>query len=268
MNLKYTLGAIIAVPLLPIMYIQGKKIKASVPSLPEAEGTEGGVFTNENRTINVLTIGESTIAGVGVSTHEEGFSGALGRELSAKLEVNTKWKVYAKSGINAKRVAEEIVQKITETAVDLIVIGLGANDAFELNTPSKWRVQIAQLIDLLQIKFKDAPIVFLNMPPIKEFPAFTPLIRFVVGNLVDILGNELKSLVLEKENVYFYARKITLKDWSERLKVVGKPSDYFSDGIHPSKLVYQTWAMDLVDYLSENDDFLIRFKQQSAPSVK
>ena len=103
------------------------------------------------------------------------------------------------------------------------------------------------------------------MPPIKEFPAFTPLIRFVVGNLVDILGDELKSLVSERENVYFYARKITLKDWSERLKVVGEPSDYFSDGIHPSKLVYQTWAKDLVDYLSENKDFLNTLKRQNTP---
>ena len=41
MNIKYILGAILTFPLLPLMYFQGKKIKASVPRLPEAKGIKG-----------------------------------------------------------------------------------------------------------------------------------------------------------------------------------------------------------------------------------
>lgn len=61
MNLKYSLGAILSIPLLPILYFQGKKIKATVPRLPEAKGAQGITSVSSETTIRMLTIGESTI---------------------------------------------------------------------------------------------------------------------------------------------------------------------------------------------------------------
>ena len=84
MNLRYISGAIISIPLLPLMYYQGKKIRASVPQLPEATGIEGACLSSKQNknNLNIICIGESTIAGVGVQTHEEGFAGTFGKELS------------------------------------------------------------------------------------------------------------------------------------------------------------------------------------------
>ena len=248
MNVKYLFGTILAIPLLPVMYFQGKKIKSSVPKLPEAEGVEGLVGVSD-RTLTLLTIGESTIAGVGVATHEEGFTGTLASELSQKLEATINWKVYAKSGYNAQKVKEKIVPEITEESVDIIVIGLGGNDAFELNSPQKWRTQTQGLINELRSRYKETPIIFANMPPIKEFPAFTRLIKFTIGNLVEILGDELEKLVINNHGVYYHARRITVKDWIDKMDVDIQPSDFFSDGVHPSKLTYQVWARDLADFL-------------------
>jgi lysophospholipase L1-like esterase len=255
MNIRYILGSIMAIPILPIMYFQGKKIKRDIPTLPEANGIEGQANINANKTLKILTIGESSIAGVGVETHDEGLTGTFARTLAQKMGANIEWKVYARSGYTAKQVTGEIIPKIVENDVDLIVIGLGANDAFTLNTPQKWRKQMSELIDKVQLQFKNTPIVFCNMPPIKEFPAFTPLLKFVVGNLGEILGEELQTIVAGKDNVYFYARKLTLKDWAERLNVKGKPLDFFSDGVHPSKLTYQTWGKDLANFLTANENF-------------
>ena len=122
MNLKYTVGSILSMPFLPLMYYQGKKIKASVPDLPEARGTEG-VYNSEHsslKPLQLLTIGESTIAGVGVATHEEGFTGTLAKELSQLFQETVNWKVYAKSGYTAKKVTQTIIPEITEKDADLI----------------------------------------------------------------------------------------------------------------------------------------------------
>ena len=109
MNIRYLSGAIISFPLLPLMYYQGKQIRASVPELPEAKGNEGQYQSNGKNTsvLNIISIGESTIAGVGVKTHEEGFTGTLAKELSNLFNVSVKWKVYARSGYTAKRVEKK-----------------------------------------------------------------------------------------------------------------------------------------------------------------
>jgi lysophospholipase L1-like esterase len=247
MNIKYTIGSILYSPLLPVMYFQAKSIKKNIPKLPEAEGIEGFSKCSENatRTVKMLAIGESTIAGVGVKTHQEGFTGTLANSLAKQLEVNVDWKVYARSGYTVKRVIHKIIPKITEANIDLLVIGIGGNDAFTLNKPERWKQEATTLITTLKNKFPNAPIVFCSMPPIKEFPAFTSLIKSTVGNLVEILGEELNEVVKGFDNVYYHNEIITLKTWNNKFGLKKAASDYFSDGMHPSKFAYQTWAKDV-----------------------
>ncbi len=250
MNLKYLLGSIISIPLLPVLYFQGKNIRASIPKLPEAIGNSGSTESNSSRILRMITIGESTVAGVGVATHEEGFTGTLAKTLAKELNTSVEWKVYAKSGYTAKRVTYKIIPKIEETDLDLIVVGLGGNDAFKLNRPGKWRSQMQTLIETLQVKFPNVPICFMNMPPIKEFPAFTSLIKFTVGNLVELLGKELEALVKTKKGVFYLSEVITLDIWIKQLKTNKRPDDFFSDGVHPSKFTYQVWAKYFGEYIA------------------
>ncbi len=254
MNLRYTLGSALVFPLLPLMYFQGKSIRKHVPRLPEAEGLEGVSPGVSSKLLRLLTIGESTIAGVGVATHREGFTGTLAEELAERLGASVQWRVYARSGYTAQRIRQKTLPRISESEVDLIVIGLGGNDAFTLNTPARWKRHIQELIAELRHRFGTAPIIFANMPPIKVFPAFTPLIKFVIGNLVEILGEELSEIVTRSPNTFYYSRKITLEDWIQRLGVEAEPADFFSDGVHPSRLTYQVWAKDLANYMLENPE--------------
>ena len=252
-NFRYLFGAVLSAPLLPFMYYQGKRIRVSVPSLPEATGTSGQhKIQGYSSRLNLISIGESTIAGVGVETHEEGFTGTLAKELSALLDTNVNWKVYARSGYTAKRITYKIIPKIVEQEADLIVMGIGGNDAFKLNKPSQWKEDVRKLIEATRSKFPEAPIVFCNMPPIKEFPAFTRIIKFTVGNLVEILGDELGKTAGEYENVFYFGEKITLEEWISKFDLSASRDAFFSDGVHPSKLTYQTWGKDIANKIHSN----------------
>jgi lysophospholipase L1-like esterase len=250
MNLRYVLGSIVSLPLLPLLYFQGKNIRKKVPKLPEAKEPKGIVNANFDKTLNILSIGESTIAGVGVDYHKNGFTGALANTLSKELESNINWRVYAKSGYTVKQVYKKIIPEIEENTTDIIVVGMGGNDAFTLNSPKKWASDINNLIDLLQNKYPNTPIFFTNMPPIKEFPAFTKSIKFVIGNLVEILGIELNNIIANKENVYYNDEIVTLKNWSKRHSLPSNNSKiYFSDGVHPSKLTYHVWGEEMAGFI-------------------
>jgi lysophospholipase L1-like esterase len=255
MSLKYFFGRILAAPLLPLMYFEAKSIRKTVPRLPEAVNPEGVVTAsaNHNRTISILTIGESTIAGIGVKDHSQGFTGALAKELSRLYNTQIKYTVFAKSGYTAKKVTERLIPMIPEDLpIDLIVIGLGANEAFKLNSPKNWKNDVRKLLSALKLMFPGKPIVFASVPPIKIFPAFTPSIKFVIGNLVEILGDALDEVVKEFSKVYYLNQRITLDTWAQKLDKPVDPSLFFSDGVHPSQLTYQLWAKDTAEMIYRN----------------
>lgn len=260
MSLRYWLGAAISIPLLPILYFQGKRIRATIPSLPEATGPTGVSQPKgaKEKSLTLITIGESTIAGVGADTHAEGFSGTLAKELANRLKAKVDWRVYARSGYTAKRVGYKLLPKIEEEQLDLIVIGLGGNDAFTLNRPWQWQVDIREIITKLNAQFPTASIVFINMPPIKEFPAFTPAIKFVIGNLVEILGKSLSEVVQQHDNVHYLDEVITTDQWTKRYAIEDPDAEFFSDGVHPSTLTYQTWAKDAAINIVSNKSIRAR----------
>lgn len=251
MNLKYTLGAIVSIPLLPLLYFQGRKIERNLPKLPEATDIEGISKVNSEQLLQLVAIGESTIAGVGASTNESGFTGTLAKELSKEIPATISWKVYAKSGYTVQCVNQKIIPQITEESVDLIVIGLGGNDSFKLSSPKRWNKDIRALLDNIRSSYPKTPIVFANMPPIKEFTAFTGAFKFIIGNLVLHLGKELEKVVRDYENVYYRAKGLEYHDLVDRMNLDAAPEDFFSDGVHPSELAYQVWAKDVAGYILE-----------------
>ena len=254
MRIWYRIKALYLSPLLPIMYFQGKFIRKRLPWLPEATGVQGSSLRERAaKGLRLLTIGESSVAGVGVQTHEEGFTGTLARELAHRFQTRVDWKVYAKRGFTARKVQEAILPQITEQAgdVDLVVVGLGGNDTFKLSRPRRWKRDMQQLITTLQERFQGVPIVFMDLPPVQELPAFTSLIKMILGNWREMLAEELDRLVLHHRNTYYHPNRITLKDWVQRYKnMPQRTAAYFSDGVHPSKLAYQAWATDIAQFIN------------------
>ncbi|QTD38409.1 SGNH/GDSL hydrolase family protein [Polaribacter batillariae] len=255
MSFKYIFGCIISFPLLPVLLIQSKKIRKRIPRLPEAVKPKGYLKANSSKTLKIIVLGESTIAGVGVDIHENGFTGALVREISEKSKVSVLWSVYARSGYTTKQITKKLVPKIVESNADLIVIGLGGNDAFKLNSPLLVMLNIEKLIKSLQKKFPRTPIYFTNMPPIKEFPAFTKTIKFVIGNLVEIFGEKLQKKVKKRKRVFYNNKIVTLKSWAKKYHLKSNANIFFSDGIHPSKLSYQLWGKDMAQFIMQKRNF-------------
>lgn len=264
---RYALGVLLAVPLSPILYFQGRRVLKTMPKLPEATGNIGVVGTSA-RPLQLLVLGESTMAGVGVDTHEKGFTGALARYLSEHLATGVSWKVFAESGHTAKTALEKLVPMIEGEQADLVVVGLGANDAFTVNRPERWGKQVVALIAALRDKLGNVPIVFLSVPPIKEFPAFSSSLRFIVGNLAVLLSNELDRRVINLPGVYYASQCLVLKEWFKIHGAHLKRSDFFSDGVHPSELTYRIWAETTGAFILEIDEIKHSFSNFSASNQK
>jgi len=249
---KYLLNHLVNIPLLPLLYFQGKYIRKTIPQLPEAEHPEGS-FGKGMRSIQLIGLGESTIAGVGVAQHDQGIIGHLSKELAEYLNLEINWKVVARSGYTARRVNEKLVPRLEQTPADIIVIGLGGNDTFKLNSPKQWKKDLEVLIKNLRSKYPEIPIVFTNVPPIRSFPAFTSTIRFVLGRQVDLLHSVLEKVAHAEENVWFATERLQLNYWLDHFEGKYTDKDFFSDGVHPSELTYKTWAEEVAQFIIQKN---------------
>ncbi len=235
-----------------------------MPDLPEALGSEN-TEASENTSLSIVLLGESTVAGVGVKSHEEGFAGFFAQRIQQYLNIPVKWKVVARSGFTARKVNQWLVPRMNVKQPDLIVIGLGGNDTFELNRLWKWSNDLKKLINSIRVDHPNTPIVFTNMPPVKLFPAFTPLMQLIFGQLVEMLGDQLSITVSEIPNVYAYTDKVTIEKWKARYNIENSIDDFFSDEVHPSGLTYKLLAWDLAHFVEHQKiiDHHKRFRSKS-----
>jgi lysophospholipase L1-like esterase len=238
---------------LPLLYLQGKALYRRIPRLPAARTPEGFVDSGGGPVFQLLIIGESTMAGLGVEQHEDGFAGYFARSLSQSMSRPVEWRVFAQSGYTAQDVVQNIIPELKGLPADLIVIGLGGNDSFNLNFPSRWQVDTRNLIHRLRADFPVIPLAFLNLPPIRSFPAFTPLMQWALGNWVLFLAVALEELVSDFPSVYFSSAEISLEYMQQRLGLTSTQQSFFSDGVHPSAYTYELWAADFCLYLEEQE---------------
>lgn len=238
------------IPLLPRLYIDGKSVRKSVPVLPDARIPNGSVMTDGGAVFTIAILGESTMAGIGVEYHKDGFAGRLAHYMSESLNRSVNWMVHAQSGATLAEVNQRIVPNLDLNEVDLIVIGTGGNDAFSFTSLRKWNKEVRRTILQLSAK-SNAPIVFAHMPPIRFFPAFTPTLQNTIGNWVDELGHHLGILVKDYDHVSYPDELISLESWRKKYKFESGVDVFFSDGVHPSALTYDVWARELSSFILE-----------------
>jgi lysophospholipase L1-like esterase len=239
---KFIANGVLLAPALPFLYLQGQITRWKVGKLPDAQGETSGEIVGNKEIINLLVIGESTVAGVGAKNHAEGLTGQFAKYLRLKTGKTVRWNALGVSGITIHRAIRELVPKIPptdEVKFDAILIGLGGNDVFGLSTPQKWRNGLAELLDIFRKKYPNATIYVANVPMVREFIALKNPLRYVLSRVAKMQHFNSLDLISNYENAHYYL---------PRSKFL---AEHFSDGIHPSALGYEKWAEDMVEFFFE-----------------
>lgn len=237
LQLFYIVGGIALLPFVPFLYWQGQRTRKRVGRLPDAEGETIGQFGEHAEVLNLLAIGESTVAGVGASNHGEALAGQLARFLCLETDKSVRWHVLGESGITVGETLERLVPELPETPMDYVVVALGGNDTFKVSSPNRWRNNMKKLVEILREKYPNGVILLANSPRVKDFTALPPTLKFVLWQISKLHHENAKILASEYENVFYY---------DEAGAVV---EGFFSDGIHPSPLGYKLWSEAMIKFL-------------------
>jgi len=232
---KY-LATIFTPPLLPILLAQGYWVRKRTPRLPDADGPRAGTVGGSDAPLNLIGLGESTVAGIGARTQEEALTGQLARALSEQTGRTINWLVAARSGINARQSLAELVPQLVGCRADVVLIALGVNDSIEFHTARRWAGDLERLITGIREKLGEASILLSGVPPLDCFPALPSPLSAVLGARSAFLGEAAERLATKLQGVVHVPFQIEEK----------RRQDLFcADGFHPSELGYKQWAEQL-----------------------
>jgi len=219
--------------LLPVLFVQGSKVRKNTPRLLEPKGErEGGI--GQGKPLSLLILGDSAAAGVGVETQKDALSGAIIQEL--QNEFFLQWKLHAKTGDTTRQVFHAL-QHLEERKYDVIVTSIGVNDVTKLTSAKSWIQQQKQLFEYIQKRFQPKLIIVSGVPPMQHFPALPNPLAWLFGQYAEQMNQKLQQWLAPQSQFKFLQYDI------ETFQAMNLTMA--SDGFHPSKEVYEIWGRQI-----------------------
>lgn len=219
--------------LLPILFVQGNKVRKNTPRLLEPKGErEGGI--GQGKPLSLLILGDSAAAGVVVETQKDALSGAIIQEL--QNEFFLQWKLHAKTGDTTRQVFHAL-QHLEERKYDVIVTSIGVNDVTKLTSAKSWIQQQKQLFEHIQKRFQPKLIIVSGVPPMQHFPALPNPLAWLFGQYAEQMNQKLQQWLAPQSQFKFLQYDI------ETFQAMNLTMA--SDGFHPTKEVYEIWGRQI-----------------------
>lgn len=211
----------------PIIFAQAIWVAARAARLPEAAGERVGK-KGGGRTIRLLVLGDSSAAGVGVTSQSEALGGQLSDVLATQYSVE--WSVVARSG-GTVRSTQRLLEGLPDDAFDIALVALGVNDAKNGVSLRGWSVGYRHLLDTLSAKLQTKYICVSGLPPVRHFPVLPRPLNQVLGDRAELFDARLRQIAQERSDVAYLPLNFTLDT-----------TEMAADGFHPGPEVYREWA--------------------------
>jgi lysophospholipase L1-like esterase len=228
-----------SLPLAPLAYAQGRRVRASLPPPRAAAGDPfgraGPSAGTGGRVLRLLVLGESTVAGCGIEHQRDALAAHVAAELAARERAPVDWRAVGRIGITAGRAARELEADVAAVpSADLVVVALGVNDVLQQTSARRYAADLARVVAMTRRHHGRARVVLAGVPPVGRFPALPQPLRAVLGWRACWLDRFARRLA--GRGIAYAATRL---DRSRR--------ELFAwDGFHPSSHGCAVWARALV----------------------
>jgi lysophospholipase L1-like esterase len=224
----------LTIPCFPLLWLQGLYVRARTPRLPEADGPTTGTDHAAGSPLELLVIGESTVAGVGAPDHRQALTGQTAHALAERLQRTICWRAVGRSGATAQFARQYLIPTIPPTSIDVVVLAFGVNDVLQFHSPRRWTHDLTDLIADLRARVGRAPVVLAAVPDMGQFPALPQPLRGLLGVRAALLARAACQLASQLDHVVYALMPLRLTS-----------SMFCADGFHPSLAGYQLWGTEL-----------------------
>ena len=208
---------------------QGYRLIRTIPRFSDADGVTGRIGSGARR-MRVVALGDSVAAGYAIGHHRSSIAGQLAVRLADRYGATVDWQACARTGATAGE-AMDLVSCEALVEATLVFVSIGVNDLKNLHTATRFRRELAALLDAILAAAPRAQVCLLGIPPLEHFPALPRPLADVLGwrgRVFDAIGVE---AVQTRERAFRI----------ETAEPLG-PRMFAGDGFHPSPTLHAAFA--------------------------
>jgi lysophospholipase L1-like esterase len=225
-------GLIAGAFLLPALLCQVAYVWLRTPRMATPDGPRTGSVGSAEPVIDIVFVGESTVAGIGVANVEDALPSQTAGQLSVALGRTVRWHAFGRLGATARIARERLVPSIKVSRADMVVIALGVNDTLTFGSPMRFSEDLRALIEAVRAMVGPAKVLLCPVPPVGRFPAFPQPLRWMLGVRASVLDEAAHGVAQTLPDVLHPV--VDMSSWNESL--------FASDRLHPSARGYRRWA--------------------------
>jgi lysophospholipase L1-like esterase len=219
-------------PLAPWLLWQGLAARTRVPRLPPVVDRVGEC-EGSAPALDLIALGDSTIAGVGCVTQSEALTGSTARYLASRSGRAVRWRAHGVSGLTAAGIRRTLLPGALQYAPDVVVLSVGVNDAVRGRAPADFAADLAAIVDALLAaaneRGRTVRVIYAGMPPMGCFPALQwPLAGLLAARAVALAAAAADALEGRAAVVRFPAAL--------------DRDTFASDGFHPGPVGCARWS--------------------------
>jgi lysophospholipase L1-like esterase len=231
----------VRIVLMPVLIGQALILRRRIVKLPEARGAHSG-SVGFGPDLRLLVLGDSSAAGVGVESHDEGLLGHILAGLQSDYTVH--FDLVAETGARTQDALGWMHARPT-LHYDVVVSALGVNDVTKRTTLRRFLALQRQLVSHLRNERRAQLVVVSGLPPVGDFPALPQPLRWILGQQAVRFDRALRTQFDGQHG-------ITLLDFDMQLH----DGVMSADGFHPNGEVYAHWAAQALDAIKAHPPHL------------
>ena len=226
----------------PVYIWQGVRVRMRSVRMHPPKGPVRQAIEGAEPAINLLVVGDSSAAGVGIETTDGLLAVRLAERIAARTGRRVVWRAAGFNSATAGQLRDFVVPNLAPEPWTHIVVAVGTNDAKNFHTAGRFKKEFGGLIYALRAKWPQARIVW---SPVVDM-ALVPALPRALGRLLEIRASIIncmgERLCLERGIVP-----------ASRLPIVDPRAGFSVDGFHASEAGYQAWAEHLEDVVMDGE---------------
>lgn len=192
----------------------------------------------EEKPFVYVALGDSTVEGIGASSHEKSYAGILHSTIK-KHKKNVIYQNLGKHGAPIHRVINHQLDNAIKLQPDIITISVGANDLRFGTLPRVFEKRLRNLIDRIHAE-TNAKVIINTIPDFSYAPKVPVFLRHVSRMGIKKYNDVIIKVAKEKKVIHI--------DLFEHGTYYSQhfPEAIADDGFHPSNIGYAIWAREIL----------------------